>query len=417
MNVGAIGCLQTLACIPVVAGDSIEVDLQGVFRLSPLRRNLYLDAKVDLFAFYVPHRHVYGDDWLTFIKSGIDEATTFGTETLQATTENHCLGTHLEVSTAVPKWVMHGYSQIWNRYFRNPSDDAPMADDFFDTDTSEKNLYGQVCCFDKRFWNSTIKAETDSSDKEVPVGNSGTTMDLTDFAKQQGRYKSELKREWFGQRYADIMKELYGSSINKDVEPYPELIMRNTNWLSGYDVDGTDDATLGTYSGKAVGVAGMRFPSKFFAEHGALWIMALVRFPPVIYWEQHYLTKPAQAEPTYKEISGDPDILANEPPMDLVDGDVWFQNSGSNALGRSPYGQWYREHPHFVHPNYLTVDGHPFLNYAPTTQATCAYHTSTLYDDIFSSLKLKHWQCQAHIGIKAKRVVPDPRTSIFAGTR
>ena len=36
---GAIGALQTLSLIPVCAGDSFEIDFNGVFRLSPLRRN------------------------------------------------------------------------------------------------------------------------------------------------------------------------------------------------------------------------------------------------------------------------------------------------------------------------------------------------------------------------------------------
>ena len=74
---GKMGRLMTLALIPVVAGDSIGIDFRGIFRLSPLRRNLVVDAHCDLYVFYVPHRHVYGDDWVDFIKQGVDEAITF----------------------------------------------------------------------------------------------------------------------------------------------------------------------------------------------------------------------------------------------------------------------------------------------------------------------------------------------------
>jgi hypothetical protein len=35
-SLGAIGSLQTLSVVPIVAGDSMQLDLQGVFRLSPL---------------------------------------------------------------------------------------------------------------------------------------------------------------------------------------------------------------------------------------------------------------------------------------------------------------------------------------------------------------------------------------------
>src|SRR5438094_6528278 len=43
------------------AGDSFEMDAVGALRLSPLRRGLAIDSTVDIFTFYVPHRHVYGE--------------------------------------------------------------------------------------------------------------------------------------------------------------------------------------------------------------------------------------------------------------------------------------------------------------------------------------------------------------------
>ena len=54
---GNIGRLQTLSLIPIVAGDSITLNLDTVIRLTQLRRDMVIDAKVDLFAFYIPHRH------------------------------------------------------------------------------------------------------------------------------------------------------------------------------------------------------------------------------------------------------------------------------------------------------------------------------------------------------------------------
>src|SRR5437773_1464807 len=48
----------------VIAGDSFEMDAVGALRLSPLRRGLAIDSTVDIFTFYVPHRHVYGEQWI-----------------------------------------------------------------------------------------------------------------------------------------------------------------------------------------------------------------------------------------------------------------------------------------------------------------------------------------------------------------
>src|SRR5947208_7951000 len=61
---GQIGRLITISTTPVIAGDSFEMVAVGALRLSPLRRGLAIDSTVDIFTFYVPHRHVYGEQWI-----------------------------------------------------------------------------------------------------------------------------------------------------------------------------------------------------------------------------------------------------------------------------------------------------------------------------------------------------------------
>src|SRR5207237_10546135 len=61
--------------ISVIAGDSFEMDAVGALRLSPLRRGLAIDSTVDIFTFYVPHRHVYGEQWIKFMKDGVNATT------------------------------------------------------------------------------------------------------------------------------------------------------------------------------------------------------------------------------------------------------------------------------------------------------------------------------------------------------
>src|SRR5262245_59711595 len=57
---------------PFIAGDSFEMVAVGALRLSPLRRGLAIDSTVDIFTFYVPHRHVYGEQWIKFMKDGVN---------------------------------------------------------------------------------------------------------------------------------------------------------------------------------------------------------------------------------------------------------------------------------------------------------------------------------------------------------
>src|SRR5262245_65761414 len=66
---GQIGRLITISTTPVIAGDSFEMDAVGALRLSPLRRGLAIDSTLDIFTFYVPHRQVYVEQWINFLKN------------------------------------------------------------------------------------------------------------------------------------------------------------------------------------------------------------------------------------------------------------------------------------------------------------------------------------------------------------
>src|SRR5688500_20369324 len=67
---GHIGRLITISTTPVIAGDSSEMDAINALRLSPLPRGLAINSTVDIFSFYVPHRHVYCEQWLEYMKEG-----------------------------------------------------------------------------------------------------------------------------------------------------------------------------------------------------------------------------------------------------------------------------------------------------------------------------------------------------------
>src|SRR5262245_64140423 len=66
-----IGRLITISTTPVIAGDFFEMDAVGALRLSPLRRGLAIVSTVAIFTFYVPHHHVYGEQYIMFMQDGV----------------------------------------------------------------------------------------------------------------------------------------------------------------------------------------------------------------------------------------------------------------------------------------------------------------------------------------------------------
>src|SRR5258705_13876647 len=69
---GQIGRLITISTTPVIAGNSFEMDAFVALRLSPFRSGLAIDSTVDIFTFYFPHRHLYGEQWVIFITEGFN---------------------------------------------------------------------------------------------------------------------------------------------------------------------------------------------------------------------------------------------------------------------------------------------------------------------------------------------------------
>src|SRR5205814_4561749 len=77
--------------------------------------------------------------------------------------------------------------------------------------------------------------------------------------------------------------------------------MRSNLRASGYDVDGTDQTSLGQFSGRVQQTYKHSVPRFFVPEHGTMFTLALVRFPPTATKEIQYLN--AKGALTYTDRS------------------------------------------------------------------------------------------------------------------
>src|SRR4051812_39802830 len=71
---GQICRLITISTSTVIAGDSFERDSCGAFHIAPLPLGLAIYSTVDIFNFYVHHRHVYVEQWIKFMKDSVNPA-------------------------------------------------------------------------------------------------------------------------------------------------------------------------------------------------------------------------------------------------------------------------------------------------------------------------------------------------------
>src|SRR5256714_13653757 len=111
---GKVGRLITISTTPVIAGDSFEMDAVGALCLSPLRRGLAIDSTVDIFTFYVAHRHVYGEQRIKFMKNGVN-ATPLPTVNTTGNIDHAAfLGTINPDTNNIPKHSIHGDLNTYN---------------------------------------------------------------------------------------------------------------------------------------------------------------------------------------------------------------------------------------------------------------------------------------------------------------
>src|SRR5258707_13587913 len=110
---GQIGRLIAISTTPVIAGDSFEMDAAGALRISPLRRGLGIDSTVDIFTFYVPHRHAYGEQWIKFMTDGFNATPLPTVNTTGYIDHAAFLVTITPDTIKIPKHLFQGYLNIF----------------------------------------------------------------------------------------------------------------------------------------------------------------------------------------------------------------------------------------------------------------------------------------------------------------
>src|SRR5207237_7095425 len=75
---------------------------------------LAIDSTVDIFTFYVPHRHVYGEQWIKFMKDGVNATPLPTVNTTGYIDHAAFLGTINPDTNKIPKHLFQGYLNIYN---------------------------------------------------------------------------------------------------------------------------------------------------------------------------------------------------------------------------------------------------------------------------------------------------------------
>src|SRR5699024_8699202 len=106
---GQIDRLITISITQFIAGACFELNAFCAHRLSQLHHVLSIYSTVDIFTFYVPHRHVYGEQWIKFMKDGVNATPLPTVNTTGYIDHAAFLGTINPDTNKIPKHLFQGY--------------------------------------------------------------------------------------------------------------------------------------------------------------------------------------------------------------------------------------------------------------------------------------------------------------------
>src|SRR5438128_5656431 len=96
---------------------------------------------------------------------------------------------------------------------------------------------------------------------------STTSIDIMGLQAAYANLHTDQERDYFMQRYHDVISS-FGGKTSYNADNRPLLVMRSNLLASGYDVDGTDQPSLGRFSGRVEQTYKHSLPRFSVAEHG-----------------------------------------------------------------------------------------------------------------------------------------------------
>lgn len=425
-RIGALGHLMTVSRTDVLPNDTHALSVTGALRLAPLRQPVSMDCRVDMFTFFVPHRHCYkGEnaevDWVTFIKEGYADDSMY-LPSIEHSVDGFYpyLGdVFVNSDRQMLAHIIRGYNKIYQNYFVIPHDPLNSAGgvDYLPAPSAQYANYGLPSARLPSLHSTPLVNDTDYGE----FANSGP-INLEELASFKAEYQKFIDLQVKTDRYRDVIKQAYGSKLmDSEEDERPTLLCRSSTWMSGYDVDGTSGDSLGLYSGKSQSMVNHVMPPKYFKEHGTLWTMALLRFPPIFDNETamndyHSASKPAN----YKSRAGDPKFAMSLPVDEYRARDLFAMPAGGdNTVGYYPHDQAFRTHHNFVHERFSLVAGYPFihLDQGGIDSRSVQYEFGDNYSDVFQTDQEGQWRLIAKVSQSAKRVTPPAEYSLDSAVR
>lgn len=407
INCGKIGRAQTILRMNVIAGDSIEGEINAFIRVNTLRRPMIIDNRLDLHMFYVPHRYVYGEKWKKFILAGFNTRGG-GTEILLDTiqydinNEPQFLSWHSNGNgVTLPLHIQATYIAIWNRFYRNQLLQSKINELVkYNPKNEDERRYGFLCNNLKTLYSTVLPSKLNVQNERVGTDGTSSNDEITisNIYRAKITKLDQAKKTYKGdQRYDQIMNDSFNTNISEDAVERPHMLAKNTVWMNSGEVDGTGNENFGEQRGKSSNSITCKLPRRRFNEHGTILGILLARSPEV--YEHNIETLDAMKQ-NYENISCDP-LLDKAEIIEFYEKYIDSNSKSNKILGYMPANQQHRTKQNFINPEFSETDtGYPIRKY--NNKGTnkeiinnMSLFAKSTYDKVFTTTQLGHYRLTA----------------------
>lgn len=397
-------------------------------RLSPLKRALIQDLRVEAYLFYVPHRLVW-DKFETFVEVGpLGSSANSGFQggtaavsppllsTIKVNGDDELFMPRAKQGTPYNALRRRAYNLVYNEYLRDEQAALITAD-------TELPTGGQLVA-PLRNWVTLLRLSPDlgiSAEASVTFDTQSATaavahVDYSEILRARAEYRAQQMRSFYGTRYHDILRS-YGIRTNYQMLQRPEIVARARSKAHVSDVVETDSAGLGKLAGYGIDAIRVRMRRRSFPEHGTL--LGLMWIRPDIMDEAFtdYMVKSNRVfEDFYDPFMG---IL---PPTAIQVRDV-FDNAAAavdqNVLGYAPHYEWLRKPQNRLRTGMDEWYTNPWRKSDGSIPASWAdlqtFGHATDADTLFSDTTYGHFQVRASNRFSKISLVPRSGVSVLPG--
>jgi len=404
-KIGRVNCIKQMMLRP---GETVKPYIRGDVKMATLRERDSIRANAQIHVFMTPLRWLW-EDWPQFVKDGPTSALVPPTFSSGRPVD---LGIGGNPNLPIYTWYRDAYLRVYNEWFKwLESADATAVE----VDGNKAVPLSSP--------SSRSRVTGDPDDITEARVASATVLDVRELAQRQAEFKAAIDRDVISaERYGPVLQGMFGADGSKEVDQVPMKIDSTETGIDPREMAATDGPSLGQWHsiydfGVSHDVGSITAP-----EHCILSFFIVVRFATIYEDDTDPLAVSASGH-TWAELVGHDDMLANTPPVDVVNRQL-FGTSSTASLGTLPAGWEWRTGVNLVGTRVDVRDAFPLLLDSPSNfdaakdaTRTANAFTSTALGDYMADLyincpsyaptaeAIQSWKLGANSGKKGREFI------------